>query len=284
MNRMGEGTVGDVRGAGIVLGAYARAGRLSENLESLSRTRCLAFAAVQLLERDAFLAQLDGELGEAGQGHGRLVLVCGEAGIGKTALVDAFSARLSGREQVVWGACDAVTPARPFAPLVDIADQVGGDLRAALRAGDRHRASDAFLGLLRSPASPRVIVFEDVQWIDDATLELLRVTSRRLRTFAALIIATYRDDEVGPGHPLRIALGEVPPTSKVTHPPPAALAGRCSHAGRRHRHRQRSAAPRGGRQPLLRHGGRRGRRRRAAGDGPAGCRVGTRELPLGRGP
>ena len=77
-------------------------------------------------------------------------------------------------------------------------------------------ASDAFLGLLRSQAAPRVIVFEDVQWVDDATLELLRVTSRRLRTFAALIIATYRDDEVGAGHPLRIALGEVPPTSKVT--------------------------------------------------------------------
>ena len=116
MNRMGEGTVGDVRGAGIVLAALRWRWPADREPGSLSRTRCLAFAAVQLLERDAFLAQLDGELGEAGQGHGRLVLVCGEAGIGKTALVDAFSARLSGREQVVWGACDAVTPARPVRP------------------------------------------------------------------------------------------------------------------------------------------------------------------------
>jgi len=168
---------------------------------------------VRLLEREEFLARLAALLADAGRGRGRLTLVSGEAGIGKTALIDGFAASLSGHGAVLWGGCDAVTPARPFAPVVDMADEIGGDLRDALREGDKHRTSDAFLALLRRPAPVRVVVFEDVQWADEATLDLLHVVGRRLRTFPVLVIATYREDEVDAGHPLRLALGDLPANS-----------------------------------------------------------------------
>jgi DNA-binding CsgD family transcriptional regulator/tetratricopeptide (TPR) repeat protein len=169
----------------------------------------------RLLERDVFLTRLDHLLAEAVDEPGRLVFVCGEPGIGKTALVDAFAGSLAGRARVLWGACDAVTPARAFAPLVDMGDEVGGELRDALRDGDAHRTRDAFLSLLRSDDAPRVVVLEDLQWVDEATVDLLRVVGRRLRTMSVVIIATFRDDEVGRDHPLRLALGEVP-TSHLT--------------------------------------------------------------------
>jgi DNA-binding CsgD family transcriptional regulator/tetratricopeptide (TPR) repeat protein len=65
------------------------------------------------------------------------------------------------------------------------------------------------------------VVFEDVHWADEATLDLLRVLGRRLRAIPALVIATYRDDEVGAAHPLRRALGDIPAAmkSEVAVPP-----------------------------------------------------------------
>ena len=67
---------------------------------------------------------------------GRLLLVAGEAGAGKTALVDAFC-REHVPDETLWGTCDGIVPSRPFAPLADIAARSGGPLRAALEKGDR---------------------------------------------------------------------------------------------------------------------------------------------------
>jgi DNA-binding NarL/FixJ family response regulator len=169
---------------------------------------------VQLLERELFLAQLADLAADARRGQGQLVIISGEAGIGKSALVDAFAATQPDR--VLWGACDTVTPARPFAPVLDMAEQVGGDLREALRDGNKHRTSEVFLSLLRGPDAPALVVFEDVQWADEATLDLLRVVGRRLRTLSVLIVATCRDDDVGAGHPLRLTLGDIPASSTTT--------------------------------------------------------------------
>jgi DNA-binding CsgD family transcriptional regulator/tetratricopeptide (TPR) repeat protein len=139
-----------------------------------------------------------------------LALIRGEAGIGKTALVEAFSAEQGARVQVLWGTCDVVVPPRPFAPLGDIADRIGGSLRAALDAGDRDRVFDSFLALLRqSSPMQRMVVLDDLHWADDATLDLLRIVGRRLRHIPILFIGTYRDDEVGREHPLRLALGDL---------------------------------------------------------------------------
>jgi DNA-binding CsgD family transcriptional regulator/tetratricopeptide (TPR) repeat protein len=169
---------------------------------------------VGVLERDQILEQLNGLLAEASWRRGHLVLVRGEAGIGKSTLVEAFAAGRSGR--VLWGMCDPVVPPRPLGPIFDIADQVGGELRSALADPDRHRILSAFLGLLRAEGGPWVVVLEDMQWADEATLEVLRVVGRRAAQLRALVIATFRDEEIGPGHPLSVALGDIPAASTVS--------------------------------------------------------------------
>ncbi len=167
-----------------------------------------------LLERGALLDQMDSLLGEAALGRGRLVVVRGEAGIGKSALVDGFTSGRSSR--VLWGICDPGVPPRPLAPIFDIAHQVGGVLEAALADADRHRIISAFLAILRADGGPWIAVLEDVQWADEATLEVVKVVGRRAAQLSAIVIATYRDDEVGPDHPLSIALGDIPVASTVT--------------------------------------------------------------------
>ena len=82
---------------------------------------------MELLERALFLDALAGYAAEARQGSGRLVLVSGESGIGKTALVEAFHAQLHGARWL-WGACDGLLTPRPLGPLFDIAAQTGGQL------------------------------------------------------------------------------------------------------------------------------------------------------------
>ena len=170
--------------------------------------------AVPLLERDDVLEQLDGLLAEASWRRGRLVLLRGEAGVGKTSVVEAFT---SGRaKRVLWGMCDPVVPPRPLAPVFDIAEQAGGVLQAALSDPDRHRIVSAFLATLRAEGGPHIAVLEDVQWADEASLEILRVVGRRSAQLRALVIATFRDEEVGPDHPLSVALGDIPASSTVS--------------------------------------------------------------------
>jgi DNA-binding CsgD family transcriptional regulator len=169
---------------------------------------------VDVLERGAFSDQLDDLLMEASRGRGRLVMIRGEAGIGKSTLVEAFANGRSGR---VWvGACDPVVPPRPLAPVLDMAERLGGAVSEAVAAGDQHGIANAFLSLLRSDGGPRVLVFEDLQWADDPTLELVRVVARRLAQLPALVIGTVRDEEVTAGHPLSVALGDIPPAVVTT--------------------------------------------------------------------
>ncbi len=165
---------------------------------------------MQLLERDAHLVRLRELLLAVGRGSGHVALVAGEAGIGKTALIGAFVAQQSPNTRVLWGTCDPIEPPRPFAPIADVAAQVGGPLRAALDAGDRTMAFDAFLDVLRRRTSgASILVLDDLHWADAATLDLLRVVGRRLRDLPVLVIGAYRDHDVHAGHPLRSALGDL---------------------------------------------------------------------------
>jgi AAA ATPase domain len=147
-------------------------------------------------------------------GRGRLVLVAGEAGIGKTALVRTFcESRAATR--VLWGACDALYTPRPLGPLLDIAQEAGGDLEVLAAAGASPAALVAALGreLRRRPAA--IVVLEDLHWADEASLDLVRLLARRIEALPALVVATYRDDELARAHPLRILLGELPPGRAV---------------------------------------------------------------------
>ncbi len=171
---------------------------------------------MELLERDEPLAALEAWLEEAGSGAGLFVLVSGEAGVGKTSLLRAFCDQHADAARVWWGACDALSTPRPLGPLHDIAREARGDL-AALMVSDvsRHERLAGFLDALDSPLQPTVAVIEDVHWADEATRDLLVYVARRVALKKALVVATFRDDEVGREHPLRDVLGHIATMSSV---------------------------------------------------------------------
>src|SRR5215472_4254348 len=164
---------------------------------------------MELLERALSLQTLAEYAGEARQGDGRLVLVSGESGIGKTALLEAFQAGLPDARWL-WGACDGMLTPRPLGPLFDIAEQAGGGFAGLCRGeAARDRLFAAFLAEIDSPAALTVAVMEDVHWADEATIDLLSFLGRRLGRVPALLLASYRDDELSDTHPLRMVLGDL---------------------------------------------------------------------------
>jgi len=164
---------------------------------------------MELLERAEFLRTLAEYAAEARQGDGRLVLVSGESGIGKTALIEAFQ-RDAADVRWLWGACDGLFTPRPLGPLFDIGAQLDGELAELCRRdAARDRLFAALLAELASPAGFTAAVMEDVHWADEATIDLISFIGRRLARMPALVLVTYRDDEVGPDHPLRRVLGDL---------------------------------------------------------------------------
>jgi DNA-binding CsgD family transcriptional regulator/tetratricopeptide (TPR) repeat protein len=169
--------------------------------------------AGDLLERDQELATLAALLDETAAGQGRIAVISGEAGIGKTSLVERFLAQTQKRPRAsvrrLWAACEAWFTPRPLGPLYDIAQQTTSSLRALLH-GEASRVA-LFAALLDDLAQSRtILVIEDIHWADEATLDLIKYLARRVHRTAVLLILTYRDDELGKEHPLRLVLGELP--------------------------------------------------------------------------
>jgi hypothetical protein len=164
---------------------------------------------MELLERAVAVAELTGELAATGR-HGRVVLVTGEAGIGKSTLVGRFRQLQSAEAEFLIGACDPLLTPRALGPLHDMARELGEPLPALLAAGRREAVFPAVLERLAASARRRVVVIEDVHWADEATLDLLVFLGRRLDRIPVLFVVTYRDDELGIDHPLRAVLGRLP--------------------------------------------------------------------------
>jgi DNA-binding CsgD family transcriptional regulator len=172
---------------------------------------------VRLFERSSELSLLEQRLGEVRERlNGRLVLVAGEAGIGKTALLRTFCDGLGASQRVVWVACEPLFTARPLGPLLDAAHVMGGAFADRVTAGGKpHDVGLSLMNELRESA-PTVLVLEDLHWADEATLDVVRLLARRVETVPALMLATYRDDELDRSDPLRIVLGELPARGAVT--------------------------------------------------------------------
>ncbi len=167
-----------------------------------------AHKAGELLDRGAELALLEECLRAVRRAsRGRLVLVSGEAGIGKTALLRRFCDHAEAA-RLLWGGCDSLFTPRALGPLLDIGQLTGGELARSL--GDDPRPSDVATVLMReaSKRAPTIIVFEDVHWADEATLDVLGLLGRRIEMIPVLLVATYRD-ELDRTHPLRAVLGEL---------------------------------------------------------------------------
>ena len=162
-----------------------------------------------LLEREHELAVLTETLaGVDGGAGGALVLVSGEAGVGKTALLQHFCQRRKEGTRILWGSCESLFTPRPLGPFADIAATVGGRLERVVAAEEPvQSAFDALLAELSG--GDAVLVIEDVHWADEATLDVLRLLGRRVERLGALVVVTYRSDELPRTHPLRVVLGDV---------------------------------------------------------------------------
>lgn len=159
----------------------------------------------ELLERADALHTLQQQL-HAARTRGRVALVSGEAGIGKSSLLQALAAT---HAHVWWGRCDALSTPHPLAPLLDIARDAQPRFASRLTL-PRPALFDAVLDELRAAQTPMLVVIEDAHWADDATLDLLKFLARRIDGTRALLVISYRDDEVAMTHPLRRVLGDLP--------------------------------------------------------------------------
>jgi DNA-binding CsgD family transcriptional regulator/tetratricopeptide (TPR) repeat protein len=188
------------------------------------------------------LEALEAALGRAGAGGAPTVLVGGEAGIGKSRLVGEFSRQVQPEVLVLSGACAPFgSSPPPFTPVVEAlrayAHNTDEQQRAELSAmapsltrllpeldveaaaKNRRESSDPgqslifaqLLTVLEEVAKrqPLVVVLEDLHWADRSTLDLLALRSQTARAPACLIVATFRSDELDPGHPLRLTLAEL---------------------------------------------------------------------------
>ncbi|RAZ71197.1 helix-turn-helix transcriptional regulator [Mesorhizobium atlanticum] len=163
-----------------------------------------------LLERQPQLQQMDVLLADAVGGRGRVVVVLGEAGAGKTALVEAFASRLDG-PCVLRSACEDLSIPDPLGPLHDLARNAQWELPRAIDDRQVQRlplfseALDVF-----EANGPSVLVIEDLHWADDATLDFVRFLGRRIANTHILLLITARTDRSEGQMRVRRALGEIP--------------------------------------------------------------------------
>ena len=158
------------------------------------------------VEREAILTDLDALLA-ASRDAGRIAWVTGEAGIGKSTLIHRFADRHRGRVRFLAGCCDpAVGRPRSRALWRDLARQAGLEAKAAKNP---MALADGLARLAREHGG-LVVVLEDLQWADEAAVDMLTAIGRRLERCPALFIMTCRTEQVPPGHRLSAMLAAVP--------------------------------------------------------------------------
>lgn len=163
---------------------------------------------MELLERESALAALAEARDAAARADGRVVVVLGEPGIGKTALVTSFVNALDGGTRVFVGSCDDLSIPRPLGAIRDL-----GGLSPALQdalAADAapHEIHRLLLAELAVP-EPAVLVIEDIHWADEATLDVVTLLARRISSLPVLLVLTCRDGEAPPGHPVHAVVSAV---------------------------------------------------------------------------
>ena len=175
---------------------------------------------VMLLERESDVADFEQALAEA-RSAGRIVLVSGEAGIGKTTLVRSVLGAADGM-RVLWGACDALVVARSLGPVHDLARRTGGALAEAVENGaGREPLLAALLDELSAPR-PTTVAIEDLHWADEATLDVIALLSRRLPETRGCLVLTCRSEAPTAREDVRRVLESLP-AAHVTRIEPAPL-------------------------------------------------------------
>jgi DNA-binding CsgD family transcriptional regulator len=169
-----------------------------------------------LLERAEELSRLEQCLDlVVSESSGMVVLVGGEAGVGKTSLLRCFCERRDSRTRLLLGGCEPLLASRPLGPFIDLAEMPGGELEELVTGAVKpHAVATGLLRDLRN-SGPSIVILEDLHWADEGTLDVVRLTARRLGGVGALLVISYRDDELGPWHPLRILIGELGANQRI---------------------------------------------------------------------
>jgi DNA-binding CsgD family transcriptional regulator/tetratricopeptide (TPR) repeat protein len=154
-----------------------------------------------LLERDDLLAEFASLLEQAASASGRVVAIIGEAGVGKTSLLNAAATDARQHARVLVTGCEDLFTPRPLGPLYDIAADLDVDPDT-----QREKLFPAVLAAIASV--PTLLIVEDVHWADCATLDLLKYIARRIARTPVLLAISYRDDAVDASHPLITLMGE----------------------------------------------------------------------------
>ncbi len=177
-----------------------------------------------LVGRDDLLDLADRRIREVASGNGRLLLLAGEAGVGKTRLLGAIERRAAAAGfATIRGGAYPTDLRVPAAILIDLArsmlrsastEALGRALADRLEdrgrsTGDPHRRrrllvldiAEILAEIARD--GPAMVALEDIHWSDDLTLEILEALARRLGELPLLVVGTYRSDELFPRVPMR---------------------------------------------------------------------------------
>ena len=166
---------------------------------------------MQLIERDNFLALLQTEFSKINSGEGHCFFIIGEAGIGKTSLIKTFLNQVEDECIQYTGACDSLFTPRPLAPLYDLALQIKGDWVDTIHSLSRTQLFAKFVQEIADSYKRVIVVFEDIHWADEATLDFIQFFARRINHMKCLFILTFRDEAINLQHSLRNVLGNLAP-------------------------------------------------------------------------
>lgn len=151
---------------------------------------------------------------DAGAGQGALSLISGEAGIGKTTLLREFRSQYQEDYHFLWGGCDALLTPRVLGPVHDMSIDLGESIQDLLQTdASITKLLPELVATLTSIRKPVIMIFEDVHWADNATLDLLKCLGRRISALRALLVISYRQHETDPRHALTNLLGDFPQAS-----------------------------------------------------------------------
>ena len=197
-------------------------------------------SAHPLFEREHALATVAGRLADAATRAGSICLISGQAGIGKTALLRQVATSHADAARWFWGSCDPLSTPRALGPLHDVARRIGGVLAERLFTGaPRESVFNGLLDALDEERRPTVLVFEDLHWADQATLDLVLFVGRRIAARRVVLLVSFRDDEGASDPMFHATVGALPPDLVYRIPlaplSPEGVAALAARAGRAER-------------------------------------------------